>query len=541
MRNPFEPRSAAALAPDRHPADDAPSNAPTTPSHDGESARPVVPARLAAPPNGATPNGTTRNGTGEAAPRPDASGLVSSDDPPVEPSPFEPPSRHPRRRRVLTIAGIVLAVTGAGAAVYLATRGRAEAPVPAGHDHGAAPAAAKASPVMLTSEGAARIGVTYAPVELKPLTRELRAVGIVTYDETRVKVVAPKIDGWIEQLYVNYTGQAVRRGEPLFAVYSPMLVTAQEELLLARRLMGDVAAASADTRRSADDLLTSARRRLAYWDVPADQVAAVEQTGQVRRTLTLRSPVDGYVIDKPVVGGQKIMAGDAVYRIADLSTVWVEGEIFEQYAPLARVGAPVTLEFAASPGTRRTGRVAYLYPTLNQETRTLKVRVALSNPGAVLKPGMYATIRLENASAAPVLTVPRSAVLSTGTRTLVFVKKPDGTLAPQDVTIGQSTEDRIEVLAGLARGDTVVSSATFLIDAESNLKSATGGMGNMPGMNMGGPSTPGGGAKPAPSGSAGPGAPDAKMPDMPGMSNTPGPNGPNVPNAPAGHAGHGGT
>jgi Cu(I)/Ag(I) efflux system membrane fusion protein len=456
-----------------------------------------------------------------------------------EESPFGAPSPRRPRRRLLTIGGFVLALAGAGAAVYYATRDSGPPPAPAGHAHGGAgPAAATASPVMLTREGAERIGVTYATAALTPLAREVRTVGLVTYDETLVKAIAPKIDGWVEQLYINYTGQAVSRGTPLFSIYSPMLVTAQEELLLARRLARDVAEGSPDAQRSADDLLTSARRRLAYWDVPAEDIAAIERSGQVRRTLTLRSPVSGFVVEKPVLAGQRIMAGDAVYRIADLSTVWVEGEVFEQDAPLARVGAPVTLEFSALPGRARTGRVAYVYPTLNQQTRTLRVRVALANPGAALKPGMYATLRLTSPGTNPVLTVPRSAVLSTGTRVLVFVRKPDGTLVPQDVTLGQTTETRVQVLSGLNAGDVVVASATFLIDAESNLRSALGGMGNMPGMDMGAPTD-----APAPGASvpATPNAPGGAKPGMPGMPATTTPAAPAPAPASPDHSGHGGT
>lgn len=465
-----------------------------------------------------------------------------------EPSPFGV-SRHRRVVGLAIVGGLALA----GVAAWLLTR-RPVAPSPAagGHAHGAAaPAPTQGGPVMLSRKGAERIGITYAPVTFAPLALELRAVGLVTYDETRVKVIAPKIDGWVEQLYLNYTGQAVRRGEPLFAIYSPMLVTAQEELLLARRLAVDLRDGSDEARRSADDILASARRRLAYWDVPADEITAIERSGQVQRTLTLRSPIDGFVVDKPVLSGQRIMAGDAVYRIADLSTVWVDGEIFEQYAPLARVGAPVTLEFAALPGTRRTGHVAYVYPTVNQETRTIRVRVALPNAGSVLKPGMYATIRLAAPTAQKVLSVPRSAVLETGRRVLVFVKRADGTLVPRDVKIGQATDDRVEVLTGLARTDTVVASATFLVDAESNLKSALGGMGNMPGMNTGGPA---GGDTAPNAGPATPTTPMAPMPDMPGMNGAPtdapkaggagaagdNPPSPATPGAAGAHAGHGG-
>jgi multidrug efflux pump subunit AcrA (membrane-fusion protein) len=497
---------------------------------------------------GAVPVGTSNGGGAHAGAKvvlderggegvPHAATGVSGD----EKSPFGTPSPHGARRRLLTIGTFVLALAGAVAAVYYATRDNEPAVAPGGHAHGGAgPAAATASPVMLTREGAERIGVTYATAEMTTLAREVRTVGLVTYDETLVKAISPKIDGWVEQLYLNYTGQAVSRGEPLFSIYSPMLVTAQEELLLAQRLTHDVADGSPDAQRSASDLLASARRRLTYWDVPAEDIAAIERSGEVRRTLTLRSPVSGFVVDKPVLSGQRIMAGDAVYRIADLSTVWVEGEVFEQDAAIARPGALVAMEFTALPGRTRTGRVTYVYPTLNQQTRTMRVRVALSNPGAALKPGMYATLRLTSPGTDRVLTVPRSAVLSTGTRTLVFVRQPDGTLVPRDVTLGQTTETRVQVLSGLAAGDVVVASATFLIDAESNLKSALGGMGNMPGMGTGtstdapAPATKIPAATSTPSGSA--------MPDMPGMPATSTPPGaPASSTAPAaGHSAHGG-
>jgi RND family efflux transporter, MFP subunit len=289
---------------------------------------------------------------------------------------------------------------------------------------------------------------------------------------------------------VNSTGQAVAAGQPLLTIYSPMLVTAQEELLLAKRLQSDVSAASGETRRSADDLLSSARRRLAYWDIPADEIREVERSGQVRKTLTLRSPVGGYVLEKNVLAGQKIMAGEALYKVADLSTLWVEGEVFEQDLSTVRVGGSVQADFAALPGEHRMGRISYIYPTLNPDTRTVRVRVVLSNPNLTLKPGMYATIRIAGRERANVLTVPRSAVLSTGERSIVFVREANGQLTPREVALGTTSDDRVEVLRGLSAGETVVASGTFLVDAESNLGTALGGMGNMPGMEVTTPPKP---------------------------------------------------
>jgi membrane fusion protein, copper/silver efflux system len=379
---------------------------------------------------------------------------------------------------------VVLGVTVGG--VYYATRAKKPpAPMAAALSAGdIAPGPSVGRPVTLTPTEAKRIGVTYAAATVGPFGKEVRTVAQVTFDETTVKTIAPKIDGWVEQLIVNATGQYVARGQALLTIYSPMLVSTQEELLLAKRLQSDVAGASLDARNSASELLMSARRRLAYWDIPQSEIDDVERSGVVRRTLTLRAPAGGYVLEKNVLAGQKIMGGDALYKVADLSVVWVEGEVFEQDLALVRVGQTVHADFAALPGEQWTGRISYIYPTLNPDTRTVRVRVVLANANLRLKPGMYATIRIAGTERANTLTVPRSAVLSTGERSIVFVREANGQLAPREVTIGASSDDRIEVLRGLSPGETVVASATFLIDAESNLGTALGGMGNMPGMEV---------------------------------------------------------
>ncbi len=393
-------------------------------------------------------------------------------------SPFGP--RMPRHLRVLRVIGGVVVLGAAVAIAWFASR--REAATAEGHNHVSPPAGAAASPVMIDPDVARRIGVTYAPVIMSPLAREVRTVGQVTFDETRLTSVSPRIDGWVEQLYVNFTGQFVRRGDPLFSIYSPMLVTAQEELVLAKRLAADVSSGTPEAARGAIDLVAAARRRLLYWDVPETDVARLEATGEVQRTVTLRAPVSGYVVDKPVLAGQQIMAGTAVYRIADLSVVWIEGDVFEQDIGLVRVGERVTVEVGAYPGERFNGRVEYVNPTLNADSRTLRVHVHLANPGLRLKPGMYATIHLTGAAGGPVLSVPRSAVLETGTRALVFVKRSDGMLEPRAVVPGAANADRISIVSGLSPADTVVSSATFLIDAESNLKAVIDAMTGMPGM-----------------------------------------------------------
>lgn len=405
-----------------------------------------------------------------------------------EGSPFQPPADQ-RKRRLLTSAAVAFVILAVVVALAV-TRGDSAPATDAAHDH-TTMGATKEGPGLVTLDAAQaeRIGVTYATVELAPISRTVRTVGQVTFDETRLKTISPRIDGWIEQLYVNATGQYVGRGQPLFTLYSPMLVSAQEELLLAKRLASDVAGGTADGVLGAEQLLASARRRLQYWEVPADEIARIERSGEVRRTITMRSPVSGYVIDKPVLGGQRIMAGDAIYRIADLSVVWVEGEVFERDLASVRLGQVVSAQFEALPGENRAGRITYIYPTLDPETRTVRVRVEMTNRDQRLKPGMYATLTMSVNGGSSALTVPRGAVLSTGERNLVFVRRADGKLEPRLVTIGSTGDARIEVLAGLAAGETVVASATFLVDAESNLGTLMGGMGDMPGMDMTAPTT----------------------------------------------------
>ncbi len=352
-------------------------------------------------------------------------------------------------------------------------------PEAGGHDHAAMGASGEQNPVTLRPEDARRIGVTFANVEYRVLDRTVEALGTVAYDETRLTTVNPKIEGWVEDLYVDFTGAPVRAGQPLMSVYSPKLVSAQEELVLAARLLQD-----AREGRAADNargLVESARRRLAYWDVPADEIRRIEETGEVTKTLTLRSPASGLVVEKNVVEGDRIMPGMNVYRIADLSRVWVEADVFEKDLGLVRVGQTAGVSFETYPGERFGARITYVYPTVSMESRTGRIRLELPNPGLRLKPGMYAQITLQTPAADPTLVVPRSAVLSTGPRSLVFVQAADGSLVPREVEPGRTFGRDVEVLEGLSVGERVVSSAAFLVDAESNLGALTAGMGEAAG------------------------------------------------------------
>lgn len=396
-------------------------------------------------------------------------------------SPFETTDATRSRRLLrtgLSAAFVLVAVIIA----LLMTRDTPEATATTDHSHAAPAGGSAATAVSLDADAARRIGVSFAEVTSGPMTASVRSFGQVVWDETRTTAIAPKVDGWIERLHVDFTGQEVRQGQPLLEIYSPMLVTAQEELLLAARLARDVANGTEEARRNADEMLASARRRLQYWDVPAADIERVERTGQASRTLTLRAASGGVVVEKLVVSGQRIMAGETLYRLADLSRVWVDGQVFEQDLALVRPGQRVAVDVQAYPGERRNGIVTYVYPTVDPATRTARVRVELSNPGLRLKPGMFATVHLTSVVRDSVLTVPRSAVLATGERSMVFLRARDGTLVPRQVVTGVANEDRIEIRSGVAAGDTVVASATFLVDAESNLKAALGSMAAMPGM-----------------------------------------------------------
>ncbi|MEX2284113.1 MAG: efflux RND transporter periplasmic adaptor subunit [Gemmatimonadota bacterium] len=373
------------------------------------------------------------------------------------------------RQAVLSLALIASAAVVVTA--YLLSDGSPGPDSPESHAvHGTA-ASGDEQPVRLSAENAGRIGVTYATAEYGPLLSKIRTVGQVTYDETRVSTVNPKIEGWVEELFVDFTGASVVKGQPLLAVYSPVLVAAQEELILARRL-SDRAGISGTTANNARELLEAARRRLSYWDIPASDIERIESSGQTRKTLMLRSPATGLVLEKNVLSGGRIMPGMDLYRIADLSVVWIDAEIFEKDLARVGIGRTGTITLEAYPDRRFPARVSYTYPTVSAETRTGRVRVEVRNPGLLFKPGMYATLEFDVPVHDAGVHVPRSAVLQTGTRSLVFVRDPDGTLTPRTVRIGFVTSEHAEVLEGLKAGDVVVASANFLIDAESNLGSA---------------------------------------------------------------------
>jgi membrane fusion protein, copper/silver efflux system len=305
--------------------------------------------------------------------------------------------------------------------------------------------------------------------------RRIRTTGNVVYDETGLTTVAPKFAGFVERLHVDFTGQAVRRGQPLLEIYSPELVAAQEELLAAVRMEAQLreSASQAVIDRTAG-LVEAARRRLLLWDVSPAQVQQVERSGQVRRTLTLHAPFSGVVIEKMVQAGQAVEMGMPLYRLADLGSVWVEADIYEQDLRFVRTGEIVQVEVAAYPGEPHQGRVSYIYPEVRMETRTARVRVELASPAGRIKPGMYATVTIQTPATERAVLVPRDAVMHSGTHAMVFVEEGEGLFRAREVTIGVDTGNQTQILSGLLAGERVVKRANFLLDSESRLMESLG-------------------------------------------------------------------
>jgi Cu(I)/Ag(I) efflux system membrane fusion protein len=336
--------------------------------------------------------------------------------------------------------------------------------------------------VHLTAEQEQALGVVYMTVRRSNLERVVRTVGVVQAAEPAIADITPKIEGFVEELFVDYTGEAVRRGQPLLTLYSPTLVAAQEELLTAKRLLTQIDATAGEAWQNAQSMLEAARRRLDYFDITPEQIAQLEASSEATKTLTLVAPVTGIVLEKNVVEGQRVMPGMQLYQLADLSTVWVEGEVFEQDLQLVRIGAQAHIEVAAYPGEHLMGAVSFVYPVVDVESRTNRVRVTVANPGFRLKPGMFSTIFFDARVGEDIIAVPFESVVVTGERNVVFVRDEEGMLQPREVVLGARADRQVQILSGLAEGETIVASANFLIDAESRL-GTTGG--SMPGMQHG--------------------------------------------------------
>ena len=318
------------------------------------------------------------------------------------------------------------------------------------------------------------IGVRTAPVERRDLARTLRTVGRVDYDERLVEHVHTKVQGWIEQLYVEYEGQEVRRGQPLVEIYSPELVSTQEELVIASRYRQETAASSfPEVREAGESLFEATRRRLELWDVPERFIERLLETGDVQKTLTLDAPSDGVVTHQMVREGMEVGPNQNLYTIADLSRVWIYADIYEYELPWVQVGQRATVNLSYLPGTTFEGEVTYVYPFLDPKTRTARVRIELPNPEGVLKPNMFADVRLQTETQAQVLVIPEEAVIRSGTRNLAIAALGQGRFEPRTLELGLDSGDGwLEVRGGLAEGERIVTSAQFLIDSESKLQEA---------------------------------------------------------------------
>jgi len=331
------------------------------------------------------------------------------------------------------------------------------------------------APVALTPEAVRLAGVQTVPVLRSSLTKRIRTVGTVQPDETRVRHVHTKISGWVEKLFVNFTGQDVTTGQPLLSIYSPELLASQEEFLQARDAAARFAQSELpEVRRGGEDLVTAARRRLELFDVPTRFVEELVQSGQPQRTVTLLAPVSGLVTEKQAFEGQRIEPGMELFTITDLSRVWVEADFYEFEARQLGLGELATVSLPYEPDVHLTGRITFVNPTVDPGSRTIRARVELANPGLRLKPGMFANVELATEDT-PSLVVPDSAVLDTGERQIVFVALGSGRFVPRQVVVAERGGGQAAIASGLAAGEQVVIRANFLLDSESRLRAAIAG------------------------------------------------------------------
>jgi RND family efflux transporter MFP subunit len=361
---------------------------------------------------------------------------------------------------------------------------RAEAPAPPGPTAAetSAPGAeapdaqiAPRAPLAIELRRQQLVGVRTATVTRRPIIRTIRTVGQVQYDETRLAEITLKVEAFVQDLHVNYTGQYVRRGEPLFSVYSPDLLATQHEYVLALESRDRLQISQVgDARDYAERLVSAARRRLALWDLPDEEIGRLDRTREPRPTLVFRSPASGFVIEKRVVAGMRVAPGDTLYRLADLSVVWLEADVYEPDVAFVQAGGRATVTLDAWPGEVFGGRIAYIHPNVDPATRTVRVRLELPNPRGRLKPGMYAHVELSRRFGDGLL-VPTDAVVDSGREQFVFVALGGGHFEPRRVRTGHRLGGEIEILDGVAEGDVVAAAATFFLDSESQLRAAMQG------------------------------------------------------------------
>ena len=329
------------------------------------------------------------------------------------------------------------------------------------------------------------IGVKIETVKKQKLNNVIRTTGKVDYDERKVTTITTKVMGWVEKLFVDYTGKYISKGQPLFEIYSPELVSTQEEYLQAIRYLKKVSNSSDDVKNGAQELVNSAKRRLLYWDISENDINEIEKNNAPKKTLTIYSQVNGTVVEKMVYEGQQIMAGMGLYKVADLSNVWVMADIYQVDLPWIKLGQKVDLELSYLPGKTYKGTVTYIYPYINEETKTIKVRTEVRNTSNYdFKPGMFATVKLVSPISVEAVVVPDQAIIRTGERTIAVMSLGGGYFDPREVKLGVSSDGLVQVLEGIKEGEKIVISSQFLIDSESNLKAAIQQMRGHEGMDM---------------------------------------------------------
>lgn len=367
----------------------------------------------------------------------------------------------------------------AGASAHAGHQTMAPPEVRADHTgHAQGPAAPERS-LTISPERLQSIGVKFEPAARRPLERTIRTVGRVEVDERQLTRVTVKLEGWIDRLFVNTTGESVKRGQALFTLYSPELLATQEEYLIALRSSRTLGKSEfPEVAAGAQALLEASRRRLLLWGIEQRHISDLERTGQVLTTLPIHSPGSGTVINKIAVAGLQTKPGEELYTIADLSRIWIIGDIYEYEMPLIAIGQTATVALSYAPNQPLRARIGFIYPTVDPQTRTAKVRFELDNPGERLKPGMYANVEIK-IPLGKRLVVPKDAILESGERQVVFIHLGGGRLEWRNAKTGLRSGDWVEILGGVREGEHVVTSANFLIDSESQLKSAVDGMSGM--------------------------------------------------------------
>lgn len=337
---------------------------------------------------------------------------------------------------------------------------------------------ATAGQIKISTEKVQKLGVKTELASVKAIDKIVRAVGRIEPDERRIYAIAPKFEGYVERLHVNATGQAISKGQPLFEVYSPELVSAQREYAIAAQGMRLLQGAESEAQTGMRQLAESSLMRLKNWDISEEQIKSLAKSGEIKRSMTFRSPVSGIVMEKKALQGMRFLPGELLYQVADLSSVWVLADVFEQDIGSVKPGARAAVTIGAYPAKVFDGTVTYIYPTLTSSTRTVQVRIELSNSSLLLKPGMFAQVELAVAPSGNAVTVPVSAVIDSGIRRIVLIQAREGRFEPREVRLGARSDDYVEVLDGVRDGERVVVAANFLIDAESNLKAAIASFGH---------------------------------------------------------------